>query len=220
VIGTRQQNGFNDGPWYNWRVADGLLTSVALAHNKSDRVQILGTNAKGQAFYRSQTTPGAEQFGPWTTFAVPRAVTSLTATTTPDGRIAVFALDTAGRVWASAQGSPNDNNWSAFLRLDGFGMSEIAAARNHDGRLELFGVDAGGNPWHRSQAGVGSASWTDWLPLPAKAMVHITAATNADGRIQVVGVDPVGHVWQLFQAGPDASTYSTAWGAIDGELRA
>jgi len=57
-----------------------------------------------------------------------------------DGRLEVFALDTNGRAWHTAQPTPSSGfpDWSRLG--DAAGLYEVAVGQNADGRLEVFAV--------------------------------------------------------------------------------
>jgi subtilisin family serine protease len=218
----RGQSAVGSGSWYTWTsmnrpgTTGSPVVRVVMAYNHSNRLQLFATNLAGQLFYRSQTSPGAAGFGAWTQLGFSGHLHCLTALADADGRIEVIALDDAGQVWRNAQTSANDNNWSGFIKLAGFGVPTIAASRNSNGTLELIGLDAGGGAWHRNQTSAGATTWTDWTALPAKTLADIAAHTNTDGRVQVVGVDNLGTVWQASQTAANSTTYN-AWTALPGQ---
>jgi len=224
-IWPRAQATAGSNTWFNWTrlsrpslSTDPPIGRVAMAYNRSNRLEIFATNHLGQAFYRSQTSPGSKNWTAWTQFSAPAKLRSITAVANADGRIEVLGVDDAGRVWRTAQTSPTDNNWSTFAILNGFAMATIAAARNGDGTLELVGIDTGGGVWRRRQVTAGATTWSAWTALPSRTLAQIAAETNTDGRIQLVGVDNLGNIWQSRQTAANSNSY-IAWTQVDGQLR-
>lgn len=206
--------------WSNWAKLSAAPGSVpigrvVMAHNLSNRLQIFATTHQGQAYYRSQLAPGSRQWSAWTAFSFNGKLRAITAVRQGDGRIQLLGVDDAGAVWSTTQTTPTDTNWSAFVKLNGFGVASIAAARHANGNIELIGVDAGGGAWRRTQAG---GAWGAWSPLNPKTLSRVTAESGSDGRIQLVGVDNLGHVWHSVQTSANASTY-TSWTQLDGQVR-
>ncbi len=220
-IWLRAETTANSDVWSNWTRLNGAPNSVpigrvAIAHNLSNRLQIFATTHQGQAYYRSQLTPGSRQWSAWTQFSFSGKLRHITAVRQADGRIQVLAVDDAGAVWRTTQTTPTDTNWSPFSKLNGFGVASIAAARHTNGSIELIGVDAGGGAWRRTQTT--SGTWGDWSRLHPKTLARVTAEAGNDGRIQIVGVDNLGNVWHSVQTSPNAGTYSP-WILLDGHLR-
>jgi hypothetical protein len=158
--------------WSNWtqlnRPGDGLLVARAMvAHNATDRMELIVTTTDGQVFYRSQTSPGARTWGNWTRITPPGdgKLRSIGAVADTDHRIQVLGVDDAGQVWQVGQNSATDNNWSGFTKLAGFGMVGVTLTHNHNGTLELVGVDNLGNMWQSAQTGTDSTTYTGWTKV-------------------------------------------------------
>jgi hypothetical protein len=222
-IWPRAQANADSNTWFNWSSLDrpgsnAPLARVSMAHNLSNRLEMFATNHQGQAFYRSQTSPGSTTWTPWSQLSFPGKVRSIAAVANADGRIEALGVNDAGQIWRTAQNTPTDNNWTAFAMLPGFGMAAITAARNGNGALELVGIDAGGGAWHRAQTSAGATTWSAWSPLATKTLADIAAETNTNGRIHIVGVDNLGNLWQSTQTAANANTY-TPWTQISGQLR-
>jgi hypothetical protein len=219
----REETTANSNVWSNWSrlsAAPGSVPigRVVMAHNLSNRLQIVATTHQGQAYYRSQLAPGSRQWSAWTAFSFSGKLRAITAVRLGDGRIQVLAVDDAGQVWNTTQTTPTDTNWPAFVKLNGFGVASIAAARHANGNVELIGVDAGGGAWHRTQTGGAWSAWSRLNPSSPKTLSRVTAETGADGRIQLVGVDNLGNIWHSVQTSVNASTYTT-WTQLDGKVR-
>jgi hypothetical protein len=70
-----------------------------------------------------------------------------------DGRLEVFGINQAGRIWHTWQTKPN-NGWAgswAELYTDADSLVTLDAARNQDGRIEVFGINQAGRIFHTWQ---------------------------------------------------------------------
>jgi hypothetical protein len=129
-----------------------------------------------------------------------------------DGRVEVFALNTAdGSVWHAWETSPG-GAWHAFASLFGssFQMAPVASI-NSNGTLAVFDIATDGHLYVDTQVSPGGA-WTGWesLGAPGGGLYggpgELAVGQNADGRLEVFafGVSQVGvwHIWQTAPSGP------------------
>lgn len=154
-------------------------------------------------------------------FCCPVSVTSTSVTRNADGRLTMFAADSAHYVWTRTQvaaGSDTWSNWSLFATA----LSTIVAQTNGNGLIEVFGADNTGKVWHRWQSAPNSGSWSAWEVFAtalsdAPSAISVTAAAN--GGLTFFGLDPSGRIWGRIQyIGPNGSNGGTwsPWGQFDG----
>jgi len=215
---VRQQDAPNANRWSRWsslgRPGDQAATRVAMAHNNSNRLQLFVTTDTGQLYTNAQQSAGSDRWGVWRVLQLTNLkLRSIAVSNLPDSRIALFGLDDTGQIWYARQTSPTDNNWTTFVRLPGFNVTSLAAARNGAGTIELIGVDAGGQAWRRVQTN--ETTWTDWTTVPLKTLRRVAAETNGNNRIHLVGTDNFGNIWQSLSSGGAFP----AWTQIPGQLR-
>jgi subtilase family protein/peptidase inhibitor I9 len=222
---NRRQSSASLNKWFNWSQLDGLCISVAMALSPDGRLEMFCVNRDGNAYHRRQTSPG-KGWGPWVRFVTGLTLTTVSAETTPDGRVTVAGVNDRGGVWVNQQNTPNTDDWSENFTLVGPNgnqvMQDVALTRALSGKLELVAVDLLGDEWH-SQGGSGNPTiFSDWKPVaprPAATLTHIVAEPNADGWIVLVGVDDQGAIYESIQDGNnDPPTYG-AWRKLDGVVR-
>jgi hypothetical protein len=217
----RAQIAPNSASFRAWAQMSGLLTSVTAARSAANRLELFGTNDRGQAWQTSENGVGSDTFPAWQQFGPAGAVVrSIVAETNAQGLVEVFSLTNTGQIWHRWQTSATATTYSPWVQLDG-ALASIAVARNRSGALELFGVNAAGQVFHRAAA-PGTNNWFSWSQLddpPAVGRLRSLAAeTNADGRVGVFAVNAAGQIWRRWQTAPGAATYSP-WVQLDGLLR-
>lgn len=208
-----------------WKGMDGGLTSIAATPDANGNLYVIGVNsANGGVFHRHQTSwySGSQDsmtWSPWVVFPNNGASRQVAATTSWDGRVAVFSLAGDGSIWTTWQHAPGVDTWDAVYQIDG-NLSSIAVAMNPDGRLEMFGTDSWHQVFHRSQTYANGAYawiWNPWVRLDG-AMSQVATGVNQDGRIELFGIDPQGQIFHRAQVSRNASDF-TSWVQIGGTLR-
>src|SRR6266568_3354229 len=122
-----------------------------------------------------------------------------------DGRLEVFALDSAGALWHIQQTTPgmNWNSWASLgIAPNTNVLPDFVVEENADGRLEVFTIGNDGAVWHVWQVAPNS-SWSPWASLahpPNSAAVGgPVVGRNADGRLEVFALDAPGALWHIWQ---------------------
>jgi hypothetical protein len=199
----------------------GINTAFAL-----DNQGVLYSSDNPTGHAPSNWTPVTDYPGSLT----PGSLTSLAATTTWDGRIALFALDRLGQIyyrWSDSSGA----SLSPWAHLDGH-LNSISVARNSNGALQIFGTDSTGAVLTRSQVMNGDYvaayapstpvpafdTWTGWQTLGGGSGMYlykVVALAHANGLIEVDGIAPGGgglfHMRQTAVNSVDPSTGWTPW---------
>src|SRR6266566_4543416 len=127
-----------------------------------------------------------------------------------DGRLEVFALDSAGALWHIQQTTPgmNWNSWASLgIAPNTNVLPDFVVEENADGRLEIFTLDSAGAPWHTWQTSPGDG-WSNWFSLgspPGGASKGLAVTHNADGRLEVFTIGNDGAVWHVWQVAPNSS---------------
>ncbi|BCB75039.1 hypothetical protein Pflav_014490 [Phytohabitans flavus] len=180
----------DDASWSDLAQMDGNLNTIAMARNLGGAMQIFGTNRIGQVWTRWQTrgteqTPmarnlaagrdidsrpvqaGALTINNWSPWQqIPGGtMTNVAAATTRDGRIELFAVDTAGVLHRTRQTGPDANGgWRPWEPMGGV-LTALAAATNARGEIELFGITASGDVQTRKQTSANSEVYGGWMSL-------------------------------------------------------
>jgi hypothetical protein len=100
TIWHRWQTAATASTYTPWVQMDGSLRAVALARNGDGTLELLGTNAVGQAYHR--TGAGQNNWQSWVAFDAPTSVEglrSIAAETNHAGRVEVFAVGSDGSIW-------------------------------------------------------------------------------------------------------------------------
>ncbi|PCG82106.1 glycosyl hydrolase family 32 [Streptomyces sp. WZ.A104] len=109
-----------------------------------------------------------------------------------NGRLTVFALDTADRAMLRrVQLDPHTDSWSPWEPFGGPAGAVPTLGRTSDGRLEVFSLAPGGaNLHHRVQRPDGG--WYDWEEFGGPAGAAPAVARDARGRLEVFALSPGG----------------------------
>lgn len=138
-----------------------------------------------------------------------------------DGRVEVFALNSAdGSVWHAWENTPG-GSWHAFASLSGSSFQgPPVASINSDGTLAVFDIATNGHLYVDTQVTPGGA-WTGWTSLGAPGgglyggPGYLAVGQNANGRLEafVLGVSQAG-VWHIWQKTPSGSW--SGWSKLGG----
>src|SRR5229473_723725 len=107
----------------------------------------------GLAWHTAQSAPNGS-FGSWSRLGDAVGVGQIAVGQNADGRLEVFAVDTADHLaWHNWQIAPNGAWYGWEWLRDAKGVGQIAVGKNADGRLEVFATDtAAGLAWHTAQS--------------------------------------------------------------------
>jgi len=139
------------------------------------------------------------------------------AVTRADGRVELFAIDSAYHVQHRWQTTPGGSQWTAWTQLDG-DMTALAAARRTDGRVDLYGVGLDGRISHRiedpASGGTSADSYGSWLqlglPTPSTVMARIAVAPQQDGKMVLAAIDTAGQAHATTQSAVGSQDF-TPW---------
>jgi hypothetical protein len=79
------------------------MASIAAAHNANGNIELVGLDAGGGAWRRTQNAGGT--WGDWSPLN-PKTLARVTAETGTDGRIQLVGVDNLGNIWHSVQTRP------------------------------------------------------------------------------------------------------------------
>src|SRR6266704_1763611 len=126
-----------------------------------------------------------------------------------DGRLEVFALDSAGALWHIQQTTPgmNWNSWASLgIAPNTNVLPDFVVEENADGRLEIFTLDSAGALWHIWQTSPGDG-WSHWFSLgrPQVTLNWLDVIQNADGRLEVFALAEHAGIWHIWQTSPNGT---------------
>ena len=179
------------------------------ARNIDGRLEVFALDSAGALWHIQQTSPGMN-WNSWASLGVTpniNVLPDLVVEGNADGRLEIFALDSAGALWHTWQTSPGDGwfHWSPLGRPLGGASKGLAVTQNADGRLEVFTLGNDGAVWHIWQVAPNS-SWSRWASLahpPIGAPLGgPVVGTNADGRLEVFAVVSQDALWHIWQTSP------------------
>ncbi|MET7397054.1 TIGR03767 family metallophosphoesterase [Dactylosporangium sp. NPDC005572] len=104
--------------WTPWSLVPGRLSSIAVGMGVGNRLNLVGADAMGKVWLATQTAAGAAAwtdlaaFGGGTGTSAPGYVLSVAAATNADGRMDLWATNSAGEIWARAQYL--DGTWTGW----------------------------------------------------------------------------------------------------------
>jgi hypothetical protein len=194
---------------------DGIDTAFAL-----DKQGVLYSSDNPTGHAPANWTPVTDFPGSLT----PGSLASVAATTTADGRIALFALDRLGQIyyrWSDSSGA----SFSPWAHLDGH-LNSIAVARNSNGALQIFGTDSTGAVLTRSQVMnadfvsayapatpvPGLDTWTGWETFSGLNLYKVVALAHSNGLIEVDGIAPGGGgLFHMRQTAVNSVHPSSGW---------
>jgi hypothetical protein len=140
-----------------------------------------------------------------------------------DGRMVLFAIDGADRVWYRTQTAAGSEAWTAWRLFDAT-LSRIAAKVNNVGAIEVFGVDTAGRLWHRWQLEPNRDAWSAWDQFgggsPRFSTVTVTRWRTS---LNVYGIIAGGQILGTTQYAGPAGGYGGRWSdwlPLDGPMSA
>jgi metallophosphoesterase (TIGR03767 family) len=99
---------------------NGTWQAMATARNQDGRLSVFAAdNINGYVWVRSQTSPNASTWTPWTVMAPVLNVTKLSAALSEQGRIEVWMVDSNGHVIHRDQIAANANSWGDISMVQG-----------------------------------------------------------------------------------------------------
>jgi hypothetical protein len=122
-----------------------------------------------------------------------------------DGRIEMFAVDTANRLWHTWQHEPDISPYANWALLDGARVQPpVSAVRRPDGALEVFARGTDNHLKRIARDEWWNTDWSDWRDLGGEFHSAVAAAVRPDGRIQVFirGLD--NRIWHQTQREPNS----------------
>ncbi len=106
-----------DTTWAPFTKLTGFgMASIAAARNANGRLELIGLDAGGGIWRRTQTSASA--WGNWSALNQ-KTLARVTAETNSAGRIHLVAVDNLGNIWQSIQTSANATTYSAWSQMDG-----------------------------------------------------------------------------------------------------
>jgi hypothetical protein len=133
-----------------------------------------------------------------------------------DGRLVMFFVDQAQRVWQRWQTTTSSQSWGPWSRFDdNRPFRSIAAETNGAGRIEVFGIDLEGDVYRKRQLSQNANTWSGWeiMNPNKKGLGHLSVTRGPQGGMIVFGIFG-GDIWGTTQY--TATTWSP-WGRIPDE---
>ncbi len=186
-----------NGSWSGWNKLGGSTGSNAVVSADADGRLEVFTIAGGHLYHTFQLVGGGWYNG-WLDEGDGSLVGEPAALTNTDGRLEVFARNSAGALLHKWQTSAN-GSWSGWASLGGVLHSDPGVGRNGDGRLEVFALGSDDRLYHvwQTSAGGGWSGWGGFGGLVLSGTPH--AGPNADGRLEVFATGSDGHLHHIVQ---------------------
>ncbi|MFD8079877.1 hypothetical protein ACFV3E_45700, partial [Streptomyces sp. NPDC059718] len=93
-----------------------LMSELAVARHNDGHLELIGSNAGGQIFHRSQAISG--DYASWS--PLPQKILShIAAETNSDGSVEVVGVDTAGAIWQTRQNTTNPDTFTPWGQITG-----------------------------------------------------------------------------------------------------
>jgi hypothetical protein len=190
--------------WSDWFPLGGQWQPdrFSVAANVDGRLEVFAVGVDGSLQHDWQSNGWSGWFSltpPWSP-SPSATVAGVAAARQTDGRLAVTAVDPAGRLVVDVQAGPGFG-WSPWQALATGGIAGAPVLGvNADRRLEVFAVGSDHRLWHAFQNNDGS--WSTIGPLSGSfdAASALAVADNEDQRLEVFGSAPTSHaivhVWQ------------------------
>src|SRR2546430_722900 len=136
----------------------------SVARNADGRLEVFALDSSGTLWHIQQTSPGMN----WNSWASPgvapniNVLPDLVVQGNADGRMEIFALDSAVALWHIWQTSPGDGwfHWFSSGRPQ-VTLDWLDVIQNADGRLEVFALAEGRSLWHIWQTAP-NGTWSPW----------------------------------------------------------
>src|SRR5437588_461128 len=137
----------------------------SVARNSDGRLEVFALDSVGALWHIQQTTPGMN-WNSWASLGIApntNVLPDFVVERNADGRLEIFALDSAGALWHTWQTSPGDGwiQWCPLGRTEGGATKVLAGTQNAAVRLEAFAAADGRSLWHIWQAAP-NCTWSRW----------------------------------------------------------
>jgi len=217
--------------WSDWVEFGGRLalapSRLSVTASVAGGLALFGLNQVDELWGRTQVTGsnGGNGQGVWSDWRLVSGLPSgtlarIAALHNGTGRIELFGIDTAGKVFYRWELTPGSGTWSSWVELTGRVMklpaSIATATSGPGGAVVLFATDSSRNVWGRTQSvgsngGNGIGSWSDWRLIDG-ALSGISAGYNPDSRIELFGTDVSGNLFHRTELAAGTGSWS-AWAA-------
>lgn len=164
--------------WTPWESFDGSLSSIAVVRYLDGRLELFGTNAAGQVFYRAQW-PGSLSWSSWT--QMDGSLMDVSAAINADGRVELFGVNSDDVIVERVQNSPQTDVWGPWQVIPG-SLVNVSATTDAAGRIELLGTNSNGVVFHRNQTTASTDAWTDWAVFPGAVLSYTAAMRSAPAQ--------------------------------------
>ncbi len=159
-------------PAVNWG------SSPSVARTIDGRLEVFVLDSSGALWHIQQTTPGMN-WNSWASLSIApntNVLPGLVVERNADGRLEIFALDSAGALWHTWQTSPGGGWFHWFSSGSPPGVTTdgpLTVAQNADGRLEVFAIAESRSLWHIWQfllwQGMPMAAWRPFCLTPTRS---------------------------------------------------
>lgn len=221
------------GKWATWAVANSLpstirkdanITSVSTVRGGVSLFSI-GEDGSAWSTYFDPRVANPKWSGWFSLGGKLRAGSDITAVSTVDGGVSLFAIGQDDAVWSNFYDPRVANpKWSGWFSLGakvraGANISAVSAAQ---GSVSLFVVGMDGAVWSKYfDARIPNAKWSEWFSLGAKVRVgsNVTAVSTVQGGISLftVGLDDA--VYSAYFDPRIANAKWSEWFSLGGKVR-